>query len=98
MVLEEMRKQEMFIERLLDGQTDAGEFPDRKKSSSGLRLEDLIIYKSALKRALKLDRRYPSMPEPTGGLGGLPRPTYIISSNTFLGNSNIPEYAYDITC
>ena len=35
----------MFIEGLLDGQTDAGEFPDRKKSSSGLRLEELLIYK-----------------------------------------------------
>ena len=34
----------MFIEGLLDGQTDAGEFPDRKKSSSGLRLEELLIY------------------------------------------------------
>ena len=44
----------MFIEGLLDGQTDAGEFPDRKKSSSGLRLEKLIIKKkSALKGGLK---------------------------------------------
>ena len=92
----------MFIEGLLDGQTDAGEFPDRKKSSSGLRLEELLIYikkkKVPLKGPSNLDRRYPSMPEPTGGLGGLPRPTYIISSNTCLGNSNIPEYAYNITC
>ena len=72
----------MFIEGLLDGQTDAGEFPDRKKSSSGLRLEELLIYiykkKVPLKGPSNLDRRYPSMPEPTGGLGGLPRPTYII--------------------
>ena len=43
-----------------------------------------------------LDSRYPSMPEPTGGLGGLlvPRPTGILSSNICPGNSNIPEYAY----
>ena len=63
----------MFIEGLLDGQTDAGEFPDRKKSSSGLRLEELLIYikkkKVPLKGPSNLDRRYPSMPEPTGGLG-----------------------------
>ena len=46
-----------------------------------------------------LDSRYPSMPEPAGGLGGplVPRPTGI-SSNTCPGNSNIPEYAYNITC
>ena len=41
--------------RTVGRQTDAGEFPDRKKSSSGLRLEELLIYikKSALKRAFK---------------------------------------------
>ena len=67
---------------------DAGEFPDRKKSSSGLRTEELK------------DSRYPSVPEPTGGLGGplVPRPTGILSSNTCPGNSNIPEYAYNIRC
>ena len=72
--------------------TDAGEFPDRKKSSSGLCPEELIIS--------NLDSRYPSMPEPTGGLGGplVPRPTGILGSNTCPGNSNIPEYAYNITC
>ena len=42
-VLEEMRQQEMFTDGQLDGQTDAGEFPDRKKSSSGLRPEELMI-------------------------------------------------------
>ena len=79
----------MFIEGLLDGQTDAGEFPDGKKGSSGLRLEELMIYKKVpSKGPSNLDRRYPAMP----------RPTYIISSNTCLGNSNIPEYAYNITC
>ena len=34
------------------GRTDAGEFPDHKKSYSGLRLEELIISKRVLKRAL----------------------------------------------
>ena len=40
------------------------------------------------------------MPGPTGCLGGplVPRPTGILSSNTCPGNSNIPEYAYNITC
>ena len=33
----------MFIDGQLDGQTDTGEFPDHKKSSSGLRPEELII-------------------------------------------------------
>ena len=32
---------EMFTDRQLDGQTDAGEFPRRKKSSSGL--QELIM-------------------------------------------------------
>ena len=47
-----------------------------------------------------LDSRYPTMPEPTGGLGGplVPRPTGKLSSNTCPGNSNIPEYACNITC
>ena len=36
-----------------DGQADAGEFPDRKESSSGLRPEELIISERAIKRALK---------------------------------------------
>ena len=89
----------MYTGGLLDGQTNAGEFPDRKKSSSGLRLEELILKKKVpSKGPSNLDRRYPSMPEPTGGSGGLPRPTYILSSNTCPGNSNIPEYAYNITC
>ena len=54
----------MFIEGQLDEETDVAEFPDRKKSSSGLRPEEVIISKRALKFS------YPSMPEPTGGLGG----------------------------
>ena len=33
--------------------TDAGEFPDCQKSSSGLRPEELILSRRALKRALK---------------------------------------------
>ena len=53
-----------------DGQTDAGEFPDRKKSSSGLRPEELIISKKGPQLGpSNLDRRYPSIPEATGGLG-----------------------------
>ena len=89
----------MFTDGQLDGQTDAGEFPDRKKSSSGLRQEEFIISKRALKKVLKFSH-YPSMPEPTGGLGGplVPRPTGILSSNICPENSNIPEYAYNITC
>ena len=78
----------MFTDGQLDGQTDAGE----------LHPEELIIQKGPS----NLDSRYPSMPEPTGGLeggGGLvPRPTGILSSNTCPGNSNFPEYAYNITC
>ena len=60
------------VYRQLDGQTDAGEFPDRKKSSSGLRPEEIILSKRAL----------PSMSEPTGGLVGslVPRPRGILSS------------------
>ena len=45
-----MRSQEMFTDGQLDGQTDAVEFPDRKKSCSGLRPEELIISKRALKK------------------------------------------------
>ena len=46
----------MFTDGQLDGQTDAGE----------LHPEELIIQKGPS----NLDSRYPSMPEPTGGLGG----------------------------
>ena len=59
----------MFTDGHLDGQTDGGEFPDRKKSSSGLRPEELIISKGPSEGPANLDSRYPSMPEPTGGLG-----------------------------
>ena len=40
----------MFTDGQLDGLTDVGEFPDRKKSSSGLRPEEVhvIISKRAL--------------------------------------------------
>ena len=38
----------MFTDGHLDGQMDAGEFPDRKKSSAGLCTEKLIISKRAL--------------------------------------------------
>ena len=41
--LGEMRSLEMFTDGQLDRQTDAGEFPDRKKRSSGLRTEELVI-------------------------------------------------------
>ena len=60
----------MFTDGQVDAQPNAGEFLDRKKSSSGLRPEELMISKN-------LDNRYPSMPEPTGGLGGplVPRAT-----------------------
>ena len=81
----------MFTDGQLDGQTDAGEFPDRKKSSSGLHPEELMISKRPSKGPSNLDSRHPSMPEPTGGLGGhlVPRTTEILSSNTCSGNSNI---------
>ena len=74
----------MFTDGRLDGQTDAREFPDRMKSFSGLRPEELMISKSASKGPSNLDSRYPSMPEPTSGLGGplVPRPTGKLSSNT----------------
>ena len=52
-ILEEMQQQEMFTDRQLDGQTDTGKFPGHKKSSSGLRPEELMNIKRALKRALK---------------------------------------------
>ena len=42
----------MFPDGHLDRQTDAGEFPDRKKSSSELH-EELIISNRTLKMALK---------------------------------------------
>ena len=57
----------------MDGRTNAGEFPDRKKSSSGLRPEELMISK----KPSNLDSRYLSTPKPTGGLVAplVPRPT-----------------------
>ena len=92
----------MFTDGQLDGQTDAREFPDRKKSSSGLHPEELIISKSDIisKGPSNLAIHYLSMPEPTDGLEGslVPGPTGILSSNTCPGNSNIPEYTYNITC
>ena len=59
----------MFTDGQLDGQTDAGEFPDRNNIKKG--------------------PRYPSMSEPTGGLGDplALRPTGILSSNTCHRNS-----------
>ena len=79
----------------------ADSWTDRRtpESSQIVRRRVNNIKKGLLKGSSNLDSRYPSMPEPTGGLVGplVPRPTGILSSNTCPGNSNIPEYAYNIT-
>ena len=64
-----------------------------------LRPEELIIPKKGASKAPSNLDSHSSMPEPTGGLAGRlgPRPTGILSSSTCPGNSNIPEYAYNIT-
>ena len=76
------------IDGQLDGQTDAGEFPYRKKSSFGP-LD--YVYNIYIKGPSNLDSRYPSMPEPTVGLGDplVPRSTDILSSNTCPGHSGV---------
>ena len=48
----------MFIDGQLEERKNAGELPDRKKSYSGLRAEELMISKRPSKGPSNLDSRY----------------------------------------